>query len=112
MAREKILIAVLGILFLVVMPVWAEEIHNVVREGDIAKVESLLTKKPEKISAKDKDGKTPLHYAAYFDHNDIAELLIAKGADVKAKDREGFTPLHWAAGEWEVAELLRRHGGG
>jgi len=111
MSRKKILIAVLGILFLVVMPVGAEEIHNAVKEGDIAKIEFLLAKNPEKISAKDKDGKTPLHWAAYYDHMNIAKLLIAKGADVNAKDREGLTPLNWAAGEWEVAELLRRQSG-
>ena len=64
MARGKILIAVLGILILVVMPVGAEEIHNAVKEGDIAKVEYLLAKEPEKISAKDKDGKTSLHWVA------------------------------------------------
>ena len=55
MAREKILIAVLGILFLVVMPVCAEEIHDAAEKGDIAKVETILAEKPEKINAKDKD---------------------------------------------------------
>jgi ankyrin repeat protein len=111
MAREKMLMAVLGILFLLVMPVGAEEIHNAVKQGDIAKVEYLLAKHPEKINAKDEDGKTPLHWAAYYDQTDIAKLLIAEGADVKAKDRENFTPLQWAAGEWEVADFLRGHGG-
>jgi hypothetical protein len=109
MICEKIFIAVLGILLLGVMSVWAEEIHVAVIEGEIAKVESLLAEKPKLINAEDKNGFTPMHFAAGQGHKDVAELLIAKGADVNAKSKEGYTtPLHFAAlkGSKEVAELL------
>ncbi len=61
----------------------------------------------------DFDGWTPLNYAAYWGHKEIAELLIAKGANVNAKDDDGETPLDWAIEfkETELADLLRKHGG-
>jgi ankyrin repeat protein len=64
------------------------------------------------INAKDKDGLTPLHYAARNNQKHEVKLLLAKGANVNAKDNEGFTPLHWAAqdGYKDVAELLLAHG--
>ena len=60
------------------------------------------------VNGKDQNGKTPLHYAAWKGHKEIAELLIANGADVNAKDDRGRTPLHFAAfrGHKEVAALL------
>ena len=55
---------------------------------------------------------TPLHYAAWEGHKEIAELLIAKGADVNAKDKNSATPLHLAAeyDHKEIAELLIANG--
>ena len=53
-------------------------------------------------------GSTPLHFATFKGHKEIAELLIAKGADLNAKDKKGRTPLFGAAqdGQKEIAELL------
>ncbi len=75
------------------------------------------------VNAKDDQGATPLHYAAYRGHTEIAELLISKGADLNTKDDNGETPLSEAEevglthfGEVltrkkETADLLRKHGG-
>ena len=61
------------------------------------------------MSAKGGDvGLTPLHFATFNGHKEIAELLIAKGADVNANDIDGGTPLDYANGV--VANLLRKHG--
>ena len=65
------------------------------------------------MNAKKKNGATPLHEAAAFDHKETAELLIAEGADVNAKDMYGETPLHFAIiyNKTNIAALLRKHGG-
>jgi len=39
---------------------------------------------------------TPLHYAAWQGHNDIASVLIGHGADIDAQDELGLTALHRA----------------
>jgi ankyrin repeat protein len=63
---------------------------------------------------------TPLHYAAYGGHKEVAELLIAEGADVNETNGI-YTPLDWAYSDnqnrnadelrfTETAALLRKHG--
>ena len=63
---------------------------------------------------------TPLHYAAYGGHKEVAELLIAEGADVNESNGI-YTPLDWAYSDnqnrnadelrfTETAALLRKHG--
>ena len=65
------------------------------------------------MNVKAGDGTTPLHNAAIYGHNEVAELLIAKGANVNAKNNGGETPLDWAIKRkhTETADLLRKHGG-
>ena len=68
------------------------------------------------VNTKDSEGKTPLHHAAYWGHEEIVELLISRGADVNAVIEsgglKGKTPLGLA---WrhhpEVTDFLRKHGG-
>merc|ERR1740124_353889 len=62
------------------------------------------------ISGKDKNGATPLHYAAEEGKVDVCELLLKGGAEIDEKDARGNTPLHWAAqlGHMNVCEFLRK----
>ena len=46
---------------------------------------------------KDQDNQTPLHLAAKYGHDEVAEFLIGKGFKINAKDLNGNTPLHLAA---------------
>jgi len=58
--------------------------------------------------------RTPLHFlAAFMDDPHLAELMVQHGADVNARDKNRQTPLMLAtrAGNNQVAEVLRQHGG-
>ena len=44
------------------------------------------------LNAKDTDGKTALHLAAYWNKYELARFLLANGADNAAKDSTGKTP--------------------
>jgi ankyrin repeat protein len=72
--------------------------------------ELLLTRGAD-VDAKDRDGDTPLHDAAFRGHEKIVGLLLAHGADVGAKNNAGRTPRDEALRRWhkEVAQLLGRH---
>jgi hypothetical protein len=58
------------------------------------------------ITARDKDGYTPLRWAALFGTAEIVQLLITAGADITARTEGGATPLHWAAG-WGNTETVQ-----
>ena len=87
-------------------------LHNAVDEGDIERVESLITQGTD-IDAPDDAGRTALHWAAGEGHTQIAARLIAAGAEVNAKSKGGWTPLHTAAQEGQTAatQLLIAKGG-
>lgn len=68
---------------------------DAVRNGDHATLRSLLRMKAD-INASDADGSTALHWAAYRDDIETADLLIRSGANVDAATDLGVTPL-WTA---------------
>eukprot|EP00775_Hariotina_reticulata_P006133 gene6133-6372_t len=64
------------------------------------------------VNAGDAEKRTPLHYAAGYNHIEIAQLLLAEGAGLENKDSMGNTPLHYAAGYGrpQLVELLLARG--
>ncbi len=64
------------------------------------------------VNAFDKNGNTPLHFAAQQGNWQAIYALLVGGADVNAVDRLGATPLHVAAkrGNWLPVNLLLIHG--
>ncbi len=64
------------------------------------------------INARDHNGLTALHWAAYNDCSDIVKILLEKGAEVDTTDHKGRTPLHLAAkrASLEVFQLLANRG--
>ncbi|KAH6712997.1 hypothetical protein BKA61DRAFT_633142 [Leptodontidium sp. MPI-SDFR-AT-0119] len=61
------------------------------------------------VNSKDKDGWTPLIWAAQNGHEAVVKLLLAtEGVDINSKDKDGRTPLIWAArnGHEAVVKLL------
>ena len=82
-------------------------IQHASRKGDIEIVRQQIASGAD-VNVKTRDGQTPLHWAASFNHAGVAELLIANMADVNAKNKFGSTPLHYAAskGHKEIITLL------
>jgi len=63
------------------------------------------------VNLKDKEGSTPLHYAARQPDEELADLLLANGADPNALDASGKTPLHHAAREdSDIVRVLLKYG--
>jgi ankyrin repeat protein len=62
---------------------------------DRSRVRALLAQGID-VNAPQIDGMTALHWAAYQDDVEIAELLMRAGANVKAVSRYGVTPLSLA----------------
>ena len=59
-------------------------------------IEALL-KAGENIEARDKDGRTPLIWAARHNNNpEVIEALLKAGANARAKDKEGKTAVDYA----------------
>ncbi len=97
----------------------SEELNALIdaaKTGDIEAVKQHLAAGAG-VNAKTGDGTTPLHNAAIYGHNEVAELLIVNGAEVNAiivsGRNQGKTPLDLAI--WrkktETADLIRKHGG-
>lgn len=77
--------------------IFAGEIHQAARKGDLAAIKMLLEKNPALIDIKDSQGSTPLHYAAALGNEEVVKLLLERGANIDAGSSAGDTPLHWAA---------------
>jgi ankyrin repeat protein len=66
------------------------------------------------INHADKNGMTPLHYAAQYEFPDVSSqevlrFLLGSGADIDAEDDAGFTPLDRADADW-VRHMLQTGG--
>ena len=84
-----------------------EEILEAASGGNLDKVKQILNKKPNLINARNKDGDTPLHYAAwpfsdgflaiFGKYPETVSFLLSSGADVNAKNDMDIMPIHYAA---------------
>jgi len=80
---------------------------DAVKRADRAAVRALLQKRVD-VNAPEPDGTTALHWAAYTDDMETAELLIRAGANAKTPNRYGATPLALAStnGNAKMIEAL------
>src|SRR5882672_1125403 len=71
-----------------------------------------LVKQHAGVNTPQADGMTALHWAAYQDDLEIAQLLLRAGANVKAANRYGVTPLSLACtnGNGAMVEALLKAG--
>ena len=79
---------------------------NAVRHGAGEAVRALV-QEPVDVNARQPDGATALHWAAYLDDLETADLLLGAGARPDAANDLGATPLYLAC-ENGSAALVRR----
>ena len=75
-------------------------------------IAQLLLDHHADLTATDKDGATPLHWAAGGGKTEVMKLLLAKNAKVDAHAKNGATPLFLAAANGQTAAvklLLENH---
>lgn len=59
------------------------------------------------VKAREKDGWTALHWAAFMGTVENVQVLVKAGADVKAREKGGRKPLDFATNK-EIINLLKR----
>jgi ankyrin repeat protein len=55
------------------------------KRGEVAEVQRLLALEPGLVEARDKDGSTPLHCAAWKGHVEVVRVVLDAGADIGAR---------------------------
>lgn len=90
---------------------YTKQLFSAVKSSDKVKAREAL-EKGASINARDKKGRTPLHWAVYRNDISMAEWLLNNGADPNAVNRRRRTPLHWAVLKYsnELTLLLLKHG--
>lgn len=101
-----------GLLAVLEGPVFADQIHELARTGDLEGVKALIDQNPALVDAKDKDGRTPLHWACRGVHLEVVKFLADRGADCNAVDNNETVPLHSVAARnnTEAIKLLLAKG--
>lgn len=86
-------------------------LHVAAREG-LDEVVTLLLNHGALKDARDKDGMTPLHHAAFSSEVNSARILLEAGVDIKVLDLLGRSALHYgcASGPQSMVDLLVSYG--
>ena len=97
-----------AVVVLALGPPWGRSAHaaecgawihgRVLQDGDARAGAGVSGRGRRPKTARDKEGWTPLHWAALTETPAVITTLVAAGAALMARDENGLTPLHLAAG--------------
>jgi len=107
---KRIIVLALAVLFLFLIsafPMTKEEVIKAFENGETAKILDFLGKNPELLKMDLGAGMTPLHCAAYFGNDQVADYALKNGADLNVKDKRGLTPV-WFTVSGSRPALLKR----
>ncbi len=93
-SRISLILVLVGCLAAFCGQAFADQIHELAQKGDLEGVKTLIEQNPELVKARDKDGRTPLHWACRGVHLEVVMFLLDNGADVNAEDVNKVVPLH------------------
>ena len=88
-----------------------QQLLDAVKAGDMGLVKALLAEGAD-VQARDDNGRTALHMAAYRGHSEVVDFLMAEGADVNATSDKGETPLHCSGVLRCHPDVFLQHGTG
>ncbi|KAK5905806.1 hypothetical protein CgunFtcFv8_001729 [Champsocephalus gunnari] len=88
------------------------DLHTACSIGQYDVVSGCIKEREVDLNGKNIGGWTPLMYASYIGHDNIANLLLEAGVNVNATTAKGLTPLMLAAscGNESIAYFLLQHG--
>ena len=86
-------------------------LHRAARWGDVVSVKSLLREGADGVAdtavdEKDRNGSTPLMWAAQFGHDDVVDVLLANGADPRVTNAFGWTAAEYASTSSVAGDIL------
>ena len=86
-------------------------LHRAARWGDVVSVKSLLRGGADggadtAVDEKDRNGSTPLMWAAQFGHDDVVDVLLANGADPRVTNAFGWTAAEYASTSSVAGDVL------
>ena len=73
-----------------------QEALDILQIERIKKIIDYLTDCGENINRPDKEGDTPLHWAAYYNNFELVKYLVSKGADPNSKNKYRLSPAEEA----------------
>lgn len=76
-----------------------EAAYEIAARGDVSAMESLLESNPSLINAPNREGRTPLHFAAGNNQSGMVDFLLENGANPLAEDVNNETPADAARQE-------------